>query len=151
MTPRPLEAQRTRGASPRREINAEYKPTIPVAAGCLINERGEVLIAQRPVGKIAAGKWEFPGGKIEAGETPREALERELREELGVHVTGARPLIRVRDEDRIGSSSSTPGACTRIPGSCIRTTRRRSHGRSPATCTDTICWRRISRSSPRCG
>jgi 8-oxo-dGTP diphosphatase len=79
------------------------KPVIPVAAGCLISERGDVLIAQRPAGKIAAGKWEFPGGKIEADETPRGALHRELREELGIGVREARPLIRLRHEypDRI--------------------------------------------------
>jgi 8-oxo-dGTP diphosphatase len=71
------------------------RPLIPVAAGCLVNSRGEVLIAQRPVGKIAAGQWEFPGGKIEAGEAPYAALVRELREELGIEVTRARPLIRV--------------------------------------------------------
>lgn len=68
---------------------------IEVAAGCLINDAGEVLIAQRPVGKIAAGQWEFPGGKLEAGETPRAALDRELHEELGIEVLDARPLIRV--------------------------------------------------------
>ena len=81
----------------------DAKPVIPVAAGCLINDRGEVLIAQRPVGKIAAGKWEFPGGKIEAGESPRAALARELREELGITIEQARPLLRVRHEysDRI--------------------------------------------------
>ena len=71
-------------------------PVVAVAAGCLINGRGEVLIAERPAGKIAAGKWEFPGGKIEPGETARHALERELREELGVAIGAARPLIRVR-------------------------------------------------------
>lgn len=68
---------------------------VEVAAGCLINAAGEVLIAQRPEGKIAAGQWEFPGGKLEAGETPRAALDRELHEELGIEVEDARPLIRV--------------------------------------------------------
>jgi 8-oxo-dGTP diphosphatase len=57
---------------------------------------GEVLLAQRPEGKIAAGCWEFPGGKIEPGELPRDALARELHEELGITVDEARPLIRFR-------------------------------------------------------
>ncbi|MGH8505700.1 MAG: Nudix family hydrolase [Stenotrophobium sp.] len=70
-------------------------PLIAVAAGVLCNAAGEVLIAQRPAGKIAAGLWEFPGGKIESGETPYQALVRELGEELGVQVRQARPLIRV--------------------------------------------------------
>lgn len=75
--------------------SALNRPVIPVAAGCVINERGDVLICQRPAGKIAAGKWEFPGGKIEAGETSRQALDRELHEELGLRVRDARPLICV--------------------------------------------------------
>lgn len=80
-----------------------HRPLIPVACGVLVNGRGEVLIAQRPEGKIAAGKWEFPGGKIEPGEPARAALERELHEELGVKVRQARRLIRFRHEygDRI--------------------------------------------------
>lgn len=57
-----------------------------------------MLLAQRPEGKIAAGFWEFPGGKIEAGEPPRDALARELHEELGITVVDARPLIRFRHE-----------------------------------------------------
>ncbi len=69
-------------------------PHIHVACGVLQNSSGKVLIAQRPPGKIAAGKWEFPGGKIESGESPREALDRELHEELGVSPKTARPLIR---------------------------------------------------------
>lgn len=69
--------------------------TIAVAAGCILNAAGEVLIAQRPEGKIAAGKWEFPGGKIEAGERADQALVRELEEELGVHAREFRPLIRI--------------------------------------------------------
>lgn len=71
------------------------RPLIQVAAGCLVNALGEVLIAQRPEGKIAAGQWEFPGGKIEPGESAHDALRRELHEELGVSVREARPLIRI--------------------------------------------------------
>ncbi len=58
---------------------------------------GRVLIAQRPPGKHLAGGWEFPGGKLEPAEERRSGLARELREELGITVTGPpRPLIRVR-------------------------------------------------------
>jgi 8-oxo-dGTP diphosphatase len=55
-----------------------------VAACALIDPDGRVLIAQRPEGKAHAGQWEFPGGKVEQGETPEQALVRELREELGI-------------------------------------------------------------------
>jgi 8-oxo-dGTP diphosphatase len=62
------------------------KPIVLVAAVALIDADNRVLIAQRPVGKSMAGLWEFPGGKIETGETPEQALHRELREELGIEV-----------------------------------------------------------------
>jgi 8-oxo-dGTP diphosphatase len=55
-----------------------------VAAAALIDADGRVLIAERPSGKSMAGLWEFPGGKVEPGETPEAALIRELREELGI-------------------------------------------------------------------
>jgi len=71
-------------------------PLIQVACGVLVNAQGEVLIAQRPVGKVAAGKWEFPGGKLEPGELARDALVRELEEELGIQVIESDPLIRFR-------------------------------------------------------
>jgi 8-oxo-dGTP diphosphatase len=60
-----------------------------VAAVAMIDIDGRVLIAQRPAGKPMAGLWEFPGGKVDPGETPEEALVRELREELGVETTGS--------------------------------------------------------------
>ncbi len=59
-------------------------PVIWVSAACLIDIDGRILMAQRPPGKSMAGLWEFPGGKIELGESPENALVRELREELGI-------------------------------------------------------------------
>ena len=58
-----------------------------VAACALIDSDGRVLLARRPEGKPMAGLWEFPGGKVEAGERPEETLIRELREELGITVS----------------------------------------------------------------
>ena len=55
-----------------------------VAACALVDTDGRVLVAQRPPGKPLAGLWEFPGGKVEPGETPEQSLIRELREELGI-------------------------------------------------------------------
>lgn len=60
-----------------------------VVACALIDADGRVLLARRPEGKTLAGLWEFPGGKIETGERPEEALIRELREELGIEVKEA--------------------------------------------------------------
>jgi 8-oxo-dGTP diphosphatase len=57
-----------------------------VAACALVDADGRVLLAERPAGKSMAGLWEFPGGKIEAGERPEETLIRELKEELGIDV-----------------------------------------------------------------
>ncbi|MFA6264503.1 MAG: 8-oxo-dGTP diphosphatase MutT [Pseudolabrys sp.] len=57
-----------------------------VAACALVDADGRVLLAQRPEGKTLAGLWEFPGGKIEAGERPEQSLIRELKEELGISV-----------------------------------------------------------------
>lgn len=61
---------------------------IHVVVAIVFNHAGEVLIAQRPEGKPYAGYWEFPGGKVEAGETAGQALVRELREELGIDLQG---------------------------------------------------------------
>lgn len=63
--------------------------TVLVVAAALVDSDGRVLIAQRPEGKQLAGQWEFPGGKVESGETPEIALIRELEEELGIVVKQA--------------------------------------------------------------
>lgn len=64
-----------------------------VAAAVLLRPDGQVLVAQRPRGRAYAGYWEFPGGKLEPGETPLDALVRELHEELGIHVVRAAPWL----------------------------------------------------------
>jgi 8-oxo-dGTP diphosphatase len=62
------------------------KPTLLVVAAALVDRDNRVLLSKRPEGKSLAGLWEFPGGKVDAGETPEEALRRELKEELGIEV-----------------------------------------------------------------
>lgn len=64
-------------------------PMMLVVAAALIDADGRVLLAQRPSGKAHAGLWEFPGGKVDAGESPEAALIRELGEELGISVAAA--------------------------------------------------------------
>jgi 8-oxo-dGTP diphosphatase len=66
---------------------------VRVAAAVIERGDGHVLLAQRPPGKAYAGYWEFPGGKLEAGETPEQAVGRELREELGIVVRRASPWL----------------------------------------------------------
>ena len=67
---------------------AERVP-VEVAVGVLIDATGRFLLTSRPEGKVYAGYWEFPGGKLEAGETVEQALRRELHEELGITIGGA--------------------------------------------------------------
>jgi 8-oxo-dGTP diphosphatase len=72
--------------------------TLEVVAGALFDASGRVLIAQRPPGKMLAGRWEFPGGKLHDGEAAYDGLVRELREELGVEVQAAERLVRYQHE-----------------------------------------------------
>jgi 8-oxo-dGTP diphosphatase len=72
-----------------REESSTPHRLVLVVAVALIDTDGRVLLAKRPEGKSLAGMWEFPGGKVEAGETPEQALIRELREELGIEVNEA--------------------------------------------------------------
>jgi len=82
----------TRISQVKKPLRNGYEPSavssgpLLVAAAVLIDEHGHILVQQRPVGGSLSGLWEFPGGKIEAGETPEIALARELAEELGVQV-----------------------------------------------------------------
>jgi 8-oxo-dGTP diphosphatase len=64
-------------------------PLVLVAACVLLDGNGRILIAKRPQGRPLAGLWEFPGGKVEAGESPEHALSRELAEELGIDIAPA--------------------------------------------------------------
>lgn len=74
-------------------VDASPRHVVDVAVGILSRSGGQFLLTTRPPGKAYAGFWEFPGGKIEAGETVEEALRRELEEEIGVTIVNA-PLWR---------------------------------------------------------
>ena len=73
-----------------REGGAE-RAAVDVAVGVLLRDDGAFLLTSRPVGKAYAGYWEFPGGKLESGETVEQALRRELQEEIGITITSAEP------------------------------------------------------------
>src|SRR5512140_3202675 len=80
------------------ERGVRHSNRIEVVAAVILNDRDEFLLAQRPAGKVYAGYWEFPGGKVEGGEAAAAALKRELVEELGIDVITARPWL-TRDFD----------------------------------------------------
>lgn len=74
-----------------REAPAGERSVVDVAVGILIRADGRFLLTSRPAGKAYAGYWEFPGGKIEPGETLEQALRRELQEEIGVNIGSIEP------------------------------------------------------------
>lgn len=81
-----------------QEAPAADRVAIHVVAAALFDASGRVLIAERPTGKHMAGRWEFPGGKVAAGETEWVALGRELEEELGVQLQTAWFALRLRHD-----------------------------------------------------
>ena len=88
------------------------RPVTEVAAGILLDSQQRFLMGQRPVGKPYAGYWEFPGGKVEAGETLFQALQRELQEELGITIHSSVDLMMIEHD--------YPHAYVRIHVSVIR-------------------------------
>ncbi|MDX1625624.1 MAG: Nudix family hydrolase [Wenzhouxiangellaceae bacterium] len=76
---------------------------IDVVAARLVDDRGRVLVARRAAGKAHAGQWEFPGGKIEPGESPADALGRELDEELGIRASAIRPRCAILHRGEAGA------------------------------------------------
>ena len=89
------------GGAERTPVDVEGREArrpVDVAVGVLINAQGEFLLTSRPQGKVYAGYWEFPGGKIEAGESVSEALARELHEELGIVVEESKWMITQRHD-----------------------------------------------------
>ncbi len=84
-----------RQPGPRAQFVAEVCAPIDVAVGILMQADGDVLLGQRPAGKPYAGYWEFPGGKVEPGESVLQALQREFMEELGILVRSAEPWCGV--------------------------------------------------------
>ena len=82
MTPLMADGDRPREGGPDRAI-------VDVAVGVLVRADGDFLLTSRPAGKVYAGYWEFPGGKLEAGESVEQALRRELVEEIGITIASA--------------------------------------------------------------
>jgi 8-oxo-dGTP diphosphatase len=108
---------------------AKPEDILHVVAGVLACPVRGVLIAQRPESKHEGGKWEFPGGKVEPGEQPLDALKRELKEELGIQVCSATPLIQIQhrypsktvllDVWRVRSFKGVPAGCEGQPVSWV--------------------------------
>ena len=95
---------------------AFYLPVMDVVCGVIVDGVGRVLICQRGNGRDLAGLWEFPGGKVEAGETPADGLTRELEEELGIIVEVGRRLTVVQWEGLRGPLTLMPFFCKIVSG-----------------------------------
>jgi 8-oxo-dGTP diphosphatase len=85
-------------SEPHSEIHSSGRPIVEVAVGVLLKDDQFILLGQRPEGKPYAGYWEFPGGKIEAGESLFEALKRELIEEIDVSILDAQEFLTLEHD-----------------------------------------------------
>ena len=136
-------AQRPRGVAVRQGLGRQpfekkraSGPITLVSAAVLLRGANEFLLARRPEGKVYAGWWEFPGGKVEAGETFHDALVRELHEEMGISITAATPwltrefryphaTVRIRFfRVTAWEGISTRTSMTRLPGCAAMITRK---------------------------
>lgn len=118
-----------------------------VAACALIDTDGRILLAQRPEGKSLAGLWEFPGGKVEPGETPEETLVRELEEELGIQtkIPCLAPLTFASHTYETFHLLMPLYICRRFEGIPTGGKGRRSNGSGRTRCGTTRCRRLTSR------
>ncbi len=102
MKPEPRASSQPLSTAPGRRDSVsssrQSSSRVEVVAAVMLHNDGRFLLGQRPAGKVYAGYWEFPGGKIEPGEAPLAALKRELREELDIEVVRAFPWL-TRDYD----------------------------------------------------
>jgi 8-oxo-dGTP diphosphatase len=87
----PVDVAQQESRGPLDVAQQESRRPVDVAVGVLVRPDGHFLLTSRPEGKVYAGYWEFPGGKLEAGETVEQALRRELHEELGVTIGAVHP------------------------------------------------------------
>jgi 8-oxo-dGTP diphosphatase len=119
---------------------------VRVVAGVLYDGAGRILIAQRPPGKVLAGRWEFPGGKVGDGEAPYDALVRELREELGVEVGAAKRLMHYPVEYADRTVWLDVWVVSEWHGDATGSMDRRWSGSSRVACANTTSSRPICRS-----
>ncbi|WP_414663450.1 (deoxy)nucleoside triphosphate pyrophosphohydrolase [Horticoccus sp. 23ND18S-11] len=92
-------------------------PAVPVVCAVIADAAGRLLLAQRPPHKHLGAKWEFPGGKVEAGEDPRDALSREIREELGCTIAIGAPFPVFTHDYGTVRIEMLPFRCTLAPES----------------------------------
>lgn len=79
-------------------VGNRERPIVPVLAGLIYDRQEKLLIARRKAGLANGGKWEFPGGKLQRGESPEACLEREIAEELGIEIAVERPYLLVQHD-----------------------------------------------------